>query len=193
MIPHRSEGWEQLTSTFMECLAHTAWCSCWTLKLATTEGSSQVRVLSWNVAGESQAKLLLLHLGLLRELNGARMAFVPGNREIKRPNNVTPSPPGSSKMVLVHMQWLYFTFLYPRVEGWMKIVRCLCHLSSTATCLEKPDPCLHIEWWHLQGTYRPHDSQSPFCPFSLHNVIWPTLHLNLSLLGWNTGITMPIL
>lgn len=55
--------------------------------MATSEGSSQVRVLSWGEADESQAKLLLFPLGLLRELNGGQDAFCSweqGNQEAKQ-------------------------------------------------------------------------------------------------------------
>lgn len=61
-------------------------------------------VLSWKGDGNSQAKLLLFYLGLFWELNRARMPSAPGNLEMKMANNATPSPPGSSKMALLHMQ-----------------------------------------------------------------------------------------
>lgn len=71
----------------------------WLPELATSEEEALERARTSHRAllggqGQSQAKLLLFHLGLFRELNRAPMPLAPGNWEMKTPNTVTPSPPG---------------------------------------------------------------------------------------------------
>lgn len=64
-------------------------------------GSSQSDCSSRWGKGELEAKLLP---SLFGEWATTRLAWDPGSWEIKKPNNATPSTPGSSKTALLHVQ-----------------------------------------------------------------------------------------